>query len=113
MYQCSFYQDYYRWQEGPRVGSVPPIIVNFSSLEDKCHVWKCLKDGCRNTKVVVTQDSKSRREKAGIVQKKRRRKPSNFHCKCFHSRDSNFLSDECHIKNDDFELENDKNDKTR
>ena len=74
-------------------------------------MWKCLKDGCRNANVVVTQDSKSRREKAGIVEKKRKRKMSDFHCNCHHSKDSNFLNSDCSKTDDD--LVNDKNDKNR
>ena len=95
------------------MAGVPPIIVNFSSLEDKCHVWKCLKDGCRNSNAVVTQDSKSRRERAGIVQQKRRRKVSDFHAKCRHSKDSSFLDSDCSNHDEDTENGNEKNDKDR
>ena len=101
-----------RWPDGPHVAGVPPIIVNFSSLEDKSHVWKCLKDGCRNTTVVVTQDSTSRREKAGIVKIKRKRKGSDFHANCHHSRDPTLNADSNNI-DDECEHEDDKNDKNR
>ena len=74
-------------------------------------MWKCLKDGCRNADVVVTQDSKSRREKAGIIQKKRKRKMSDFHANCHHSKESNFLNSDCSKIDDDWV--NDKKDKNR
>ena len=104
---------YIRWPEGPHVAGVPPIIVNFSSLEDKSHVWKCLKDGCRKTTVVVTQDSKSRREKLGIVQIKRKRKTSDFHANCRHSRDSSFLNADGSNIDDDCGHDDFKDDKSR
>ena len=95
------------------MGGVPPIIVNFSLLEDKLHVWKCLKDGCRNSPVVVTQDSKYRREQAGIVIQKRKRKSSDFHANCRHSSDANFLHSDCSNFGDEKEDGDETHDKNR
>ena len=81
--------------DGPLVARAPPILVNFLSFEEKSLVWRCLKDGCRSTSVVVTQDSGSRRDKAGIIVTKKKKKKINFHARCHHPIDSGFVDDSC------------------
>ena len=57
-----------RWEDGPRiVDNVKPIVVNFSCLDDLIMVWNCLKDGCKNSRVKVTKDSRSVKEKESFV----------------------------------------------
>ena len=62
-------------------------------------VWRCLKNGCRGASVVVTQDSRTREEKDGIIKTKRRRRKSNFHAKCH---DSDPTHEECNTRDEDF-----------
>ena len=83
------------------MAGVCPVLVTFFSHEDKALVWRCLKDGCRGTSVVVTQDSRTRREKEGVVKIKRRRKKSNFHAKCHHPADSDNINDSCDAADED------------
>ena len=45
----------------------------------------------REFQILISQDSEARREKAGIKTEKRRRKKTDFHCKCFRSK-SDFLA---------------------
>ena len=82
--------------------------MNFSNLEDKNLVWKCMKDGCRNANVVVTQDSRARRDGAGIAQKPRRRKMSDFHANCHHSKDPIYLSSELATNENDCKITEEK-----
>ena len=84
-----------RWPDGPVVNCVPPILVNFSTLEDKSLVLNSLKEGCKTPKVYVTTDSKSRRENAGITLMKRKRKKSDYHAHCFLPTDPFSQDDAC------------------
>ena len=57
-----------RWTEGPRiVDNVSPVVVNFSCLDDQVLVWNCLKDGCKASRVKVTKDSRSVKEKESFL----------------------------------------------
>ena len=60
-------------------------------------VWKCLKNGCRGTSVVVTQDSRTREDKDGIIKTKKRRRKSSFHAKCH---DSDPSEDPCDARDE-------------
>ena len=70
-------------------------MVNFSSFEDKTLVWTSWNDGFKTPNVIVTKDSRSRREKAGLLMKKKKRKKSDYHANCFISTDSNLLDGVC------------------
>lgn len=82
--------------------------MKFSSQDDKALVWSSLKDGCKNTGVVVTKDSRSRSEKneTNMAKKKgKTQKKSNYHANCAHSVDDEVGDDNCHstFDQDDFE----------
>ena len=79
-----------RWEDGPRiVDNVKPIVVNFSCLDDLIMVWNCLKDGCKNSRVKVTKDSRSVKEKESFVKTfltnrkaTKIKKKSDYHAHC-------------------------------
>ena len=96
------------WDDGPFVAGVPPVLVNFFSYEDKTLVWRCLKDGCRGTSVVVTQDSRTRDK--GVYKMKKKRKKSNFHAKCHHPLDSDNIDDSCEATEEDTDDTKEKDD---
>ena len=73
----------YRWHEGPVVHGAFPILVDFSSFEDKAMVWKSWRDGFQSPNVFVTKDSRSRREKARLSMTRKKRKKSDYHSRCF------------------------------
>jgi len=71
-----------RWHEGPVVGDSFPILVDFSSFEDKSLVWKSWKEGFKTPGVFLTKDSRSRREKAGLSVKRKKKTKNDYHAKC-------------------------------
>ena len=102
-----------RWDDGPTVGGAAPILVYFACNEDKTAVWKCLKNGCRSTSVVVTQDSKARREKDENSILTKRRKKSSFHANCYASADSEDLCCDDNVEEERDAAEVNKNDAVR
>ena len=89
-----------RWEQGPLIAGVPPVLANFSSVDDKELVWRCLKDGCRTTSVVVTQDSNTRMKKEGEMKKRRKKSKSSYHAKCFDSEALASCQDDDHQHSD-------------
>ena len=104
-----------RWTEGPRiVDNVSPVVVNFSCLDDQVLVWNCLKDGCKTSRVKVTKDSRSVKEKESFSKtflSKRKvtkvKKKSDFHANCGgpssdcgHDENENFPEDDSFSEGD-------------
>ena len=104
-----------RWNDGPRiVDNVSPVVVNFSCLDDQVLVWNCLKDGCKASKIKVTKDSRSVKEKETFAKKflsnrkvTKAKKKSDFHANCGgpsndcgHDENENFPEDDAFNEGD-------------
>ena len=47
-----------RWDDGPPLNEVSPVLIEFLDKKDKLDVYGALRSGLENTNSVVTEDSR-------------------------------------------------------
>ena len=47
-----------RWEAGPPLADLQPVLLEFHEKKDKVDVYNCLRDGLEQTGCVVTEDSR-------------------------------------------------------
>ena len=47
-----------RWEAGPPLADLQPVLLEFHDKKDKVDVYNCLRDGLEQTGCVVTEDSR-------------------------------------------------------
>lgn len=48
-----------RWDDGPPLNEVSPVLIEFHDKKEKCDVYASLSKGLDNSGYVVTEDSRS------------------------------------------------------
>ena len=56
---CFFKQYLSRWDDGPPLNEVSPVLIEFHDKKEKCDVYASLSKGLDNSGYVVTEDSRS------------------------------------------------------
>ena len=49
-----------RWEEGPALADLQPVVLEFHEKKDKLEVYNCLREGLEKSGCVITEDSRSR-----------------------------------------------------